>query len=239
MALVSIELASTSRSFGVGVSEISEHSKYLCHGEFRFRHIGLRAPHCHWDITVSMVLTLCRLGADNIAFVYSADKTIRLSLPRLKELNHLIKRGWKSFIETIDDSWKKDGWVKDRAPVGVISLHGQNLPVEISGPKAASEADAWESSRNYRQARYLSYASATHYKYVAPLHADEIAYNLDLVFVGLLNGESAHMQTFLDHFTTTGIPKRETKLTYPRSLCVTKMVGKYPSTTNGVIALVV
>jgi hypothetical protein len=96
-------------------------------------------------------------------------------LPQVKRLNHLIKTQWHQFVDDLDDSWKKDGWVEDRAPLGVISLHGQNLPVVTSGPNAALEAAAWESARDYKLARYLSYASATHYKYVVLLYANKLS----------------------------------------------------------------
>ena len=93
-----------------------------------------------------------------------------MSLPELRALNDLMKNSWTSFVENAPGDWKEDNWLTDRKPVGIIAIYGQNQPIITSGGTVEDEIGRWRRSHDYSQARWLSYAAATHYEY--EIHSD-------------------------------------------------------------------
>jgi hypothetical protein len=97
----------------------------------------------------------------------SREKTISLNLDELRFFSDLVRLHWDEFVEDAPDDWKNDSWITDRAPVGIVSLYGQNRPLGTTGDSAQLESSRWRDSRDYTKAKWLSYAVATHYECIS------------------------------------------------------------------------
>ena len=93
-----------------------------------------------------------------------ATQTITLNLTELRFLHDLVRLHWDPFVEAAPASWKNDLWITSRSPVSIVSLFGQNQPLATTGEAARIEGSNWRKSRDYTQAKWLSYAVATHYE---------------------------------------------------------------------------
>ncbi len=83
----------------------------------------------------------------------------------LQKLHQLIRDQWESFVDQAPDDWLEDGWLKEREPVGIICKFGQNQPLSTSGGAFEDEMENWDKSRDFTHAKWLSFATATHYEY--------------------------------------------------------------------------
>src|SRR5947199_310923 len=91
-----------------------------------------------------------------------------MSCSDLIALNEAITNTWDTFVKDAPPSWKSDGWLESRRPLGVIAAYGQNLPIRTGDDASLDEAH-WTASRDFSKARFLSTALATHVESVSSL----------------------------------------------------------------------
>jgi hypothetical protein len=93
------------------------------------------------------------------------DRVIAIQFHELEILDDLLRRKWASFVADAPAAWRLDNWLNSRAPVGVVSTYGQNVPLP-SDNATEEELGNWTSDHSLQHGRYLSMALATHLQYV-------------------------------------------------------------------------
>jgi hypothetical protein len=111
----------------------------------------------------------CRRFCLTFCFVHSVERTIRLNLELLIQLDNLIVQGFQNWVDAAPNAWKVDRFLTTHSPVVVTSCYGQNAAIAIEGNRRA-EAAAWDRDRDYSKIAFLTVAIATTIKYAKTIY---------------------------------------------------------------------
>jgi hypothetical protein len=98
-----------------------------------------------------------------ICFPDRSERVIKLNFEEVTNLNKILVRDYRKWVEGAPENWKVDGFLENKSPIVVTSRFGQNARIGTPGNEEA-EANDWELERDYSKLAFMTFALATSLK---------------------------------------------------------------------------